>query len=445
MPKVIAKPLSLTVRPLKVSNLCFEVGGILGESFTELGAKVFAFDFQRIYKSFRNANIEAVDPERLPFDSHGIDAQTKTTPIGFHGRPFALAALRAETVKAALNKAILLRENAFITKYGADPVAAIVNNSKNILPLRGEQIIRIAGLSDEAKDILNAAYQNDPDRKGVVTTTVTTSTLTPHGSTLTQTFDPPKKLTGSSSSKFIPESTEVAFSAQEAQQTKNVDFRVPILENLARDHRVQIDMGHELINWVREAVYLDRLEDVLKNELASIDADVNQMQVAYLNTILMSPIDGIVTGVYKNPGDPVAAGEPVFRVENNDNVLFVAKVVCRGPIVIGSDSNVSDSSMLQVKTTLFDLPDSRVTIEAEVVAARGQGEDDQWEVIAKRSNLDSEGKNIFRLVTVLTTTTRKLPFLDLARYEDFESASRVRQSVSFRRRRTAGIDRGIAI
>ena len=45
MPPVTAKPLSLTVRPFQVANLCFEVGGILGESFTELGAEVFAFDF----------------------------------------------------------------------------------------------------------------------------------------------------------------------------------------------------------------------------------------------------------------------------------------------------------------------------------------------------------------------------------------------------------------
>jgi hypothetical protein len=400
MPKVIAKSLSLTVRPLQVANLCFEVGGILGESFTELGAKVSAFDFHGLYKHFRDASTLTGNPGRLEFDSVRIDSVTKPTllPPPAPDGPFALAALRAETVKAALNRAILSRENAFITKYGADPVAAIVNNSKNILPLRGKFIYHLSSLSEQVKDILNTAYQNDPERKGAVTTTITTSTLTPHGTSLTQTFDPPTsspKLTGSSTSKFIPESKKVAFSAQETQQTKNVEFRAPILENLARNDRAQIDLGHEFINFVREAVYLDRLEDVLKNELASIDADVNQMQVAYLNTILMSPIDGIVTGVYKNPGDPVAAGEPIFRVENNDNVLFVARVVCRGPIVIGSDN--TNSSMLQVKTTLFDLPDSRVTIEAEVVAARGQGEDDQWEVIAKCSNVDAAGKNIFPL------------------------------------------------
>ena len=48
---IAAKPVSLSVRPFKVSNLCFEAGGILGESFVELGAKVAAFPFGKLYKS----------------------------------------------------------------------------------------------------------------------------------------------------------------------------------------------------------------------------------------------------------------------------------------------------------------------------------------------------------------------------------------------------------
>lgn len=398
MPQVTAKPLSLTVRPFHVANLCFEVGGILGESFTELGAQVSAFDFDSLYKSFRDAGTLPGNPGRLEFDSVRIDGATKppVPPDPPPAHPLALAALRAETVKAALNKAILSRENAFITKYGG--IAAIADVMRKIIPFRGQQINQLSFLSDGLMKTLNAAYEKDPERKGVVTTAVTdtTSTLTPRGSTSTETFDP-QKLTGKSTTKFIPEATNVKFSAQEIQQTrtKNVEFRAPIFENLARNQRAQIDIGREVVSFVSETHFLNRLEDVFKNELASIDADVNQMQVAYLNTILMSPIDGIVTGVYKNPGDPVAAGEPVFRVENNDDVLIVARISCRGPIVVGPGT--TEGSMLQVKTTLFDLPNSPVTIVAKIVAARGQGEDDQWEVIAKCSNLDADSNSIFPL------------------------------------------------
>jgi hypothetical protein len=376
MPKVIAKPLFLTVRPFQVANLCFEAGGILGESFTELGARVSAFDFGHLYRAFRDANkAKAVDPGRLPFDSDGIDAQTITRKAP-SGRPFALAALRAESVKAALNKSINVRENAFITKYGG--VAAIADVMRKVIPFRGKQINRLSELSDGQMRLLNAAYEKDLGQNAVVKTAINTSRSTVKN-------DETTKGPGANSTQV---STSTA-TANEKVVINNVEFRVPSFENLARNERAQISLGEEVISFVRETHYLDRLEEVFKNELASIDADVNQMQVAYLNTILMSPIDGIVTGVYKNPGDPISAGEPVFRVENNAIVLIVAKISCRGPIVVGS--------MLQVKTTLFDLPSSPVTIEAEVVAARGQGEDDQWEVIAKRSNLDSAGKSIFPL------------------------------------------------
>jgi hypothetical protein len=81
-----------------------------------------------------------------------------------------------------------------------------------------------------------------------------------------------------------------------------------------------------------------------------MDSDVYQRQIAYLNTILMSPIDGTVTGIYKNPGDPVRPGEAVIRVESNADLLLVATLIHRGPIWIGAD--------VTVETTLFDLPRS---------------------------------------------------------------------------------------
>ncbi len=374
MPKVDAKPLSITVRPFQVSHLCFEVGGILGRSFAELGTKVTAFDFDHLYKLFRDANThEGVDPGRLEFDSDHIDDQV-IAPFA-DGGARALAALRAEPVKAALNKAIIARENAVITKYGG--VAAIADVMRQILPLRGQQINNLSNLSEGLKELLRTAYEQDPDRIGVVTTTVNTtdSTLKNNGTSTTKGPDANSTQTSTNTAQATEHQTVV---------TKNVEFRAPIFENRMRDERTQISLGEEKISFVRETHYLDRIEEVFKNELASIDADVNQLQVAYLNTILLSPIKGIVTGVYKNPGDAVSPGEPVFRVENNADILIVAKISCRGLISVGS--------MLQVKTTLFDLPDSPVTFEAVIVAARGAGEDDQWEVIAKSPNTDNAGK-----------------------------------------------------
>ncbi|MDD5269414.1 MAG: HlyD family efflux transporter periplasmic adaptor subunit [Methylococcales bacterium] len=391
---IVTKPVSLNVRPFRVSNLCFQVGGIIGESFAELGTTVSAFDFAHFYKVFRDANhAQAVDPGRLEFDSDGIDAQTKTTPI-VGARPFALGALRAEAAKAGLNKAINARANAFITKYGN--VAKIADFQRAIIPANAIQLALLSDRSEAMRRGLNIEYDN-LGRTGVVTTTTTDVTSKHHEepfvTTTTQVSD---KITSSRAahedvvSAIAVRNNEKA-GAVDIQKIENTgyEFRMPQLENNMRNDRLQASLGDERVAKFMQNLYLDRLEEVYKNELASLDADINQWQVAYLDTILLSPISGIVTGVYKNPGELVSPGEPVFRVEDNSEVLIVANVICRGPIAIGS--------MLQVKTPLFDSPDSRVTLEAPVVSARGQRDNDHWEVIAKCSNLDASGKTIFPL------------------------------------------------
>ncbi len=409
MPQVTAKPLSLTVRPFKVANLCFEVGGILGESFAELGAQVFAFDFDDVYKSFRDASTLQGNAGRLEFDSVRIDKLTKTlfTPSFPPGtghppgpespRRFALAALRAEPVKAALNKAILSRENGFITKYGkSTEIASLLKAHRDDKTFRLDRLTHRS--QQRTNNLLFAYSRSGRSESDVVTKTITDIISKHHEEPFVTTATVSDKTTTSRvAHEHVVSANAVKNNdlagAVEIQRVENTgyEFRMPFIDEDMRNDRDVLVLSDQTVSHFLQTHYLDRLEDVYKNELASIDADVNQMQVAYLNTILMSPIDGVVTGVYKHPGNPVAAGEPVFRVENNDNILIVARISCRGPIVVGSDT--TEGSMLQVTTRLFDLPNSPVTtVEAKIVAARIQGEDDQWEVIAKRPNTDNAGK-----------------------------------------------------
>ena len=113
---------------------------------------------------------------------------------------------------------------------------------------------------------------------------------------------------------------------------------------------------------------------------------------AYLNTILMSPIPGVVTGVYKNPGEAVRAGEPVIRVENYTVILLEATLIFRGLISIGQTVTVT--------TALFDASVGQPTsTSGVVVAARGKSDDDQWHVIVECKNMDTSNppKPIFPL------------------------------------------------
>lgn len=118
-----------------------------------------------------------------------------------------------------------------------------------------------------------------------------------------------------------------------------------------------------------------------------MDGDVYRLQVAFLNTILMSPFAGTVTGIYKYPGDPVKAGEPVVRLENNATILLVATLIYRGSIAIGANATV--------QTSLFDSAGSSATIAGKVVGVRGHPSgDDHWEVVVSCNNSGGGGTPI---------------------------------------------------
>lgn len=385
-----AKPVFMEVRPFQISQLCFEVAGIVRESFVELGTGVSAFDFNTQYGAFRAALSIDNSLGRVANDSKAIDTLTQTSNAATGRLRPALATLRAEAERAALDKAISARSNAFITRYGPGAVGAVTDIMRKVFAVKGNQIATLSDLSNSMTNALNAAYVNDAERTGAVTSTTTETDVTSIGAIETTTVQLPKSQ-DAPTTVATQVSTEPPGTPQEKQitTTKNIEFRAPIFENQARNQRAQLSLGQEIISFTAQSHYQDRLERVFANELASIDADVNRLQVAYLNTILLSPFDGIVTGVYKNPGDPVRAGEPVFRVENNATVLIVANVVCRGPVLIGST--------LSITTTLFDGSGLPVSVSAAIVAARGQGDDDQWEVIGKVSNIDAAGNKIFPL------------------------------------------------
>ena len=97
-----------------------------------------------------------------------------------------------------------------------------------------------------------------------------------------------------------------------------------------------------------------------------------------------------MTGIYKNPGEWVSAGEPVVRVENAAVALLVGTVVCRGRIAIGLPVTVG--------TRLFDAGGTAATeITGSVVAAPGQDVDDEWELVVQCKNLDESGNPVLPL------------------------------------------------
>ena len=183
------------------------------------------------------------------------------------------------------------------------------------------------------------------------------------------------------------------------QTIVNTDYgyRIPNLENEAQNHRALISLMDQQFAQFMFGQNLPNLKQVFQNELNSIYADIYRLQIALLNTILMSPIDGMVTGIYKYPGDAVRAGEPVIRVEDNSTIFLMATVIYRGAIVISPPgATPPPNSTVTVTTSLFDSPTSQV-LTGSVVSARGHRDDNQWDLIVQCNNLDASGNPIFPL------------------------------------------------
>jgi hypothetical protein len=441
-----AKVISMTVRPCQVAHLCFELDGILEVSNAQLGAPVLAFNFPAFYAILGLMPTVDGDSSLLLYNFPEIDGAVA---------PFALVALRKEGRKVALAKAINSRQNAYHAKYGhiTDIVSQMhTNYSPSVTGSKMQRLQILAGIATDQWNLLQAAYQND-SRTGVVKTTKSilgSTTLTSGSSHQTGTntetggntdtgqsntediqmpsggqtgaapasgapFNFPMDTGvpvdfgwGTSSEKSnindktkIDETTTNKGKATETQTIVNTDYgyRVPYREATAQFERAQISLIDQQFTQFVATLNLPNLAQVLQNELDNIDGDVYRFQIAYLNTILMSPIAGIVTGVYKQPGDAVRASEPVVRVEDNSSIFILASVVYRGPIVIGSvpPAPPVPNSTVTVHTKLFDLSPLPAPLTGTVVAVTGHGEDDRWELIVKCNNLDSSGNPIFPL------------------------------------------------
>jgi biotin carboxyl carrier protein len=487
---VPATVVSVRAVPTQVAHLCFEVGGILGSYGQQLlmpagstgmssdwllGAYVNPFDLDTFYGTLAQMPTVSGDPSRLLYDFLQIQAYTAS---------FTIASLRAEPRKAALDKAINARQNAFLAKY-ANQSSIISRIQENYAPApyaagqlsKPSRLALLAECSEKQWNALSAAYNNDTTRSpsgsshGVVKTTssgLTTDSISygysaasgvtndsvfdveadsetafektdsqgfptvPAGVPL-QDFTPPEppspmsfpsppqqppypsltpptpvKSFGdnwiSAKGNTTPYSMEQATSyqtsssngrTQQAQTIVNTDYgyRTPYYEAMAQYERAQISLiDQQFAAFMQGQLLQDQnLNTVFTNEKNSMDSDVYRLQIAYLNTILTSPIPGIITGVYKHPGEAVKAGEPVFRVENNNNIYLVARLIYRGPIVPGK-------STIKISTALLDESSQQSTsFTGSPVVARGLGADDKWEVILQCGNQDQNSNTILPL------------------------------------------------
>jgi biotin carboxyl carrier protein len=358
-----AKVRRLRVLPTSAANLSFCVSGVVGELNVLLGNVVHPFDFASFYSVLgTTVNDPSGNPSGLKYNSQAIhDApQVKLSN---------LLALRAETVKAQLDQAVGARQNTYYKKYSNQ--AALINMMTSNNGTKTVQLGVLSSALASQSSQLSHAYNTDA-RIGVVkatTSALSSTTTTSDTSTLSYTAG------------YIAQTTNDYGALNQTQTVTNTgyEYRTPYFEMQAQAARAQISLSDQtLAQWIAAQI-IPNLATVFGNELSGVDLGVRQLQISYLNTILMSPIAGTVTAVRKNLGDYVKAGEPVVRVEDDTFVFLIGTLDYPG--IVSANSNVT------VTTTLPGGSNVR-TLQGTVVASSGRRDDDEgWDVMMKCQNV----------------------------------------------------------
>jgi len=466
-PTAVVTPVSLSVRPYQVAHLCFEVGGILEVSLAQLGAQVNAFDFPAFYTILGGVPTVTGDPSRLLYNFLDIEAAVAPFALVALRKEPRKAALN-NAINARQNayfakyanlsgpSGIIATMNKLYSasEIGSKPqrlevLAGIATDQWNLLKgaytTAGRTGVVTTTSSNLCSDTTSYGYSATggiTDEMIVTSPDIPTQKTTPAppnppppwpapqyprcpadgDSGAAPAPQPPTAATNTWNEGFTGsnDTTETiqkgasyqtgstADKAYQSQTIINTDYtyRCPYYEGAAQFERAQISLIDQQFAQFMYGQNLPNLGTVFENELNSIDSNVFRLQVAYLDTILMSPIPGVVTGLYKNPGDAVRPGEPVLRIEDNSTIYLAATVTYRGPIVIAPPPPPPPTpppppppnSTVTVHTSLFDASGPLTELTGSVVSARGHRDDDKWDLVVKCTNpLDASGNPTFPL------------------------------------------------
>jgi multidrug resistance efflux pump len=410
-----AKVRSLYTRPIRSSDLGFEVAGILGEqneTLAALGMRIPAFDldsFMRTIKGNIGADIESFNARRISDEL----------------RPYSLFSLRSDLAEANLTQLLAQRKIAFLEKYKY--IDAIHSNIEQVYPADSSnpesklnRLLQLIEVERVLRRELKDAY-NDVDMNRVIMESVTVSKNT--GDSTSTTMVTPvtmrsdtvvTSVSGSNGnathttapSQVIPQSldpatgkwveihkSEIAFRSQETVSandltnvsvTRNQEFKHPFYDSLVQEQRNQLNLQDELLAHRMFAHRVPNIGDIMHAELEAIDLEIYKAQTRFIHTFLLSPIQGLVTSIYKDKGEAVNPGEPVVRVDDDSKLLLVGILQSRTPFRV--ESNPLHNNV-RIKTLNIFESNVALAIDGRVVSVRGhESDDDEWDLIIEVAN-----------------------------------------------------------
>jgi hypothetical protein len=398
---VSAKVIALRARPSVYADLSFETAGIIASSNVQLGQPVDQFDFADLNAAlgvqtethFKTARTGIGSELGVPVKDAAnlLNSSDLSQYLATGADAPALMTLRAEGVKAALDQACALRANQYYTIYGNQ--AAIIDQITQSYTLnpqpnqssKSSYLAVLAELSAAQLAGLWKAYQDDPFAPPA-----------PPGMTIVEhdTYgrDVGKVMYSRSftqSDTTYPGQQDNYNASSTKTNTYEYDYRMPNFEAQAQNARAQADLIDERFSQFMIGQMLPNLEAIYNNQLTALNMKVKGFQVAYLATILLPPIAGTVTAIYKHLGEAVGAGEKVLRIEDNTAIYVFGRIICTEMIPLNSS--------IKIESYLFSAAaPAPQTIEGTIVAVRGDAAgDDHWNVVIScPQNTDGAGNQI---------------------------------------------------
>ncbi|MDX2239429.1 MAG: HlyD family efflux transporter periplasmic adaptor subunit [Leptolyngbyaceae cyanobacterium bins.302] len=398
---------SLTVRPIQSADLAFEMPGMISfQDFdkAKLGERINKCDLEsEIYGVLNEAD-----------HSNGL-LKYGAEDILDKLKGFVLFTLNNRTLRAALKQSILVRANAYLEKYSKTKeiedfykeIYANTDESKNKIKrlesLRQSHEDKIAELVKKYNELAKKVIVDA--RSTVKITPLATKTsqqvisVSPNQHTVQATTSTPKimndgvwKNLAKNSPAVPPSPDEPVIDVKDLADPKNatllsqetttdlVDFKYPLKDEEIALQRIQLEIQDELLKHQLINLKVQNLNQIMNNELQQLELDTTKLQNAFLQTLLISPISGIITAIYKDVGETVSAGEPVIRVENDQELLIVGFIQYRGSLKLQQEVTLA--------TKIFETNETK-EITGRLVAIRGHdADDDEWDVIIRCPNVN---------------------------------------------------------
>jgi hypothetical protein len=397
---VNARLLFLRVRAARSTELSFAVPGVI-ESVGpqgELGAKVTAYAPRPdLYSRLGETEIDPAGRPtgRLVFGSERIRAELL---------PKALMVLANESQAAELDQAILARQNEYLTHYRH--IAEMESEFRDGYRDKLDRLGRLKELVDRHYAEIESAYhaesqslENPAHAAAMRPTTVATVKLAAvgtiergqiqdwdgdgapgHGIYYTHKIEQaarPARLasTGAWEEYGDADPAPKLVSQQITSIVQSDHIAHPRLENQMRHERLGVDVIDELLAERTFAKRIPYLREIWRNELEAIDLSVRKLQLAYIDTFLLSPINGMVTAVYRQPGEGARSSDAVVRVDDASRIILSGQVQSASPIVVGQTVKVKAKRAFGASTS----PSPELT--GKVILARGSDSDvGRWTV-----------------------------------------------------------------